>query len=620
MKRETAALPCLTYRNTGIPCKIENSNNNQVVFTMRVSQFFISTLKEAPSEAELASHKLMMRAGYIKKLASGLYTWMPLGLRVLRKVENIVREEMDRSGGIELLMPAIQPADLWQETGRWDVFGPQMLKIKDRHDNLFCFGPTHEEVITDIARREIRSYRQLPINFYQIQTKFRDEVRPRFGVMRAREFLMKDAYSFHADYASLEQTYRLMHDTYSRIFTRLGLKFRAVAADTGAIGGSGSHEFHVLADSGEDALAYCPTSDYAANVELAEAVAPSTPRTAASQTMLDVETPKQTTCEQVAELLGIPLQNTVKLLALMSGTTLNIVLLRGDHSLNETKVSKLPDLSSFRFASEDEIRASFNCPPGFLGPVGIDRKKIRVIADRTVAAMSDFVVGANKAKFHATGVNWGRDLPEPDLIADIRNVITGDPAPDGKGVLEICRGIEVGHIFQLRSKYAEAMKATFLDAQGKAQLIEMGCYGIGVSRIVAAAIEQNFDERGIVLPTAMVPFQIAIVPIGMAKSPAVREAVEQLYADLQAAGIEVLLDDRDERPGVMFADMELIGIPHRIVVGERGLKDGMVEYLGRRAPARSTPPATQPAAGPGNDTAAQVIPLQNALEFVKSRL
>ena len=569
---------------------------------MRVSQFFISTLKEAPSEAELASHKLMMRAGYIKKLASGLYTWMPLGLRVLRKVENIVRAEMDRSGGIELLMPAIQPAELWQETGRWDVFGPQMLKIKDRHDNLFCFGPTHEEVITDIARREIRSYRQLPVNFYQIQTKFRDEVRPRFGVMRAREFLMKDAYSFHADYASLEQTYRVMHETYSRIFTRLGLKFRAVAADTGAIGGSGSHEFHVLADSGEDALAYCPTSDYAANVELAEAVAPNAPRAAATQTMRDIETPRQTTCEQVAELLGIPLQSTVKLLALMSGTTLNILLLRGDHSLNETKVNKLTDLSDFRFATEDEIRASFNCPPGFLGPVGIDRKKIRVIADRTVAAMSDFIVGANKAKFHTAGVNWGRDLPEPDLIADIRNVVTGDASPDGKGTLEICRGIEVGHIFQLRTKYAEAMKATFLDAQGKAQLIEMGCYGIGVSRIVAAAIEQNFDERGIMLPTAMAPFQIAIVPIGMGKSTAVREAVERLYADLQAAGIEVLLDDRDERPGVMFADMELIGIPYRIVIGERGLKDGMVEYQGRR------------------DSAAQAIPLQNALEFVKSKL
>jgi prolyl-tRNA synthetase len=569
---------------------------------MRVSQFFISTLKEAPSEAELPSHKLMMRAGYIRKLASGLYTWMPLGLRVLRKVESIVREEMDRSGGIELLMPAVQPAELWQETGRWEVFGPQMLKIKDRHDNDFCFGPTHEEVITDIARREIRSYRQLPVNFYQIQTKFRDEVRPRFGVMRAREFLMKDAYSFHADYASLEQTYRVMHDTYTRIFTRLGLKFRAVAADTGAIGGSGSHEFHVLADSGEDALAYCPTSDYAANVELAEAVAPVKPRAAATEEMRDVETPRQTTCEQVAELLGIPLQRTVKLIALMASGKLHVLLLRGDHSLNEVKAGKLAGLADFRFATEDEIRAHFDCPPGFLGPVGVDRARTRVIADRTVAMMSDFVVGANKPKFHIAGVNWGRDLSEPDLVVDIRNVASGDLSPDGKGTLEICRGIEVGHIFQLRTKYAEALKATFLDAQGKAQIVEMGCYGIGVSRIVAAAIEQNYDERGIMLPAAMAPFQIAIVPIGMGKSEVVRNTAEQLYAGLQAAGIDVLLDDRDERPGVMFADMELIGIPHRIVIGERGLKDGMLEYQGRR------------------DTAAQAIPLQNAVKFVESRL
>ncbi len=569
---------------------------------MRVSQFFISTLKEAPAEAELASHKLMMRGGYIKKLASGLYTWMPLGLRVLRKVENIVREEMDRSGGIELLMPAIQPAELWQESGRWEVFGPQMLKIKDRHDNDFCFGPTHEEVITDIARREIRSYRQLPINFYQIQTKFRDEVRPRFGVMRAREFLMKDAYSFHADYASLEQTYRVMYETYSRIFTRLGLKFRAVTADTGAIGGSGSHEFHVLADSGEDALAYCPNSEYAANVELAEAVAPSKARAAPSEVMRDVATPTQTTCEQVSDLLAIPLQRTVKLLALVAADNLHVLLLRGDHNLNEVKAGKLPGLADFRFATEDEIRAHFNCPPGFLGPVGIDRAKTRVIADRTVSLMSDFVAGANKPKFHIAGVNWGRDLPEPDLVADIRNVVTGDLSPDGKGTLEICRGIEVGHIFQLRTKYAQALKATFLDAQGKTQTVEMGCYGIGVSRIVAAAIEQNFDERGILLPVAMAPFQIAIVPIGMGKSEAVREAVELLYAKLQTAGIEVLLDDRDERPGVMFADMELIGIPHRIVIGERGLKDGMFEYQGR------------------HDPGSQNFPLQKALEFVKSKL
>jgi len=569
---------------------------------MRVSQFFVSTLKEAPSEAELPSHKLMLRAGYIKKLASGLYTWMPLGLRVLRKVENVVREEMNRSGGVELLMPAVQPAELWQETGRWEVFGPQMLKIRDRHDNQFCFGPTHEEVITDIARREIRSYRQLPVNFYQIQTKFRDEVRPRFGVMRAREFLMKDAYSFHADLASLEKTYRVMHDTYCRIFTRLGLKFRAVAADTGAIGGSGSHEFHVLADAGEDALAYCPSSDYAANVELAEAVAPKIPRATATEIMRNIETPKQTTCEQVAELLGIPLQRTVKLIAVVSTEKLHVLLLRGDHSLNEVKTSKLPGLADFRFATDEEIRSSFNCPPGFLGPVGIDRTKTRIIADYTVAAMSDFVVGANRPKFHTIGVNWIRDLPEPDLVADIRNVIEGDPSPDGKGILEICRGIEVGHIFQLRTKYAEALKATYLDAQGKMQIVEMGCYGIGVSRIVAAAIEQNFDERGIVLPPAMAPFQIVMVPIGMGKSDAVRKAVDHLYAELSSTGIEVLLDDRDERPGVMFADMELIGIPHRVVIGERGLKDGMLEYQGRQ------------------DVAALSIPLQSALEFLKSKI
>jgi len=569
---------------------------------MRVSNYFISTLKEAPAEAELPSHQLMLRAGYIKKLASGLYTWMPLGLRVLRKVENIVREEMDRSGAIELLMPAIQPAELWQESGRWDVFGPQMLKIKDRHENDFCFGPTHEEVITDIARREIRSYRQLPINLYQIQTKFRDEVRPRFGVMRAREFVMKDAYSFHADYSSLEQTYRAMHDTYSQIFTRLGLKFRAVSADTGAIGGSGSHEFHVLADAGEDALAYCPASDYAANVELAEAVAPTTPRLIATEIMRDIETPKQTTCEQVAELLNVPLQRTVKLIALMANDAMCILLLRGDHNLNEVKVSKLPGLADFRFATEQEIRTFFNCPPGFLGPVGIDRTSARIIADRTVTAMSDFVVGSNKAKFHTAGVNWGRDLPEPDLVADIRNVVAGDASPDGQGNLEICRGIEVGHIFQLRTKYAEAMKANYLDAQGKSQSIEMGCYGIGISRIVAAAIEQNFDARGIILPTTIAPFQVVIVPIGMAKSEAVRNKAEQFYAALQTAGIEVLLDDRDERPGVMFADMELIGIPHRVVIGERGLKQNEMEYQGRR------------------DATAQSIPLQNALEFVQSRL
>jgi prolyl-tRNA synthetase len=569
---------------------------------MRVSQFFLSTQKEAPAEAELPSHKLMLRAGYIRKLASGLYTWMPLGLRVLRKVEAVVREEMDRSGGIELLMPAVQPAELWHETGRWEVFGPQMLKIKDRHDHDFCFGPTHEEVITDIARREIKSYRQLPINFYQIQTKFRDEVRPRFGVMRAREFVMKDAYSFHSSFDSLEQTYQVMYDTYSRIFTRLGLQFRAVAADTGAIGGSGSHEFHVLADSGEDALAFCPDSDYAANVELAEAVAPKTARAAATEALRDVSTPSQTTCEDVAALLGIPLQRTVKLLAVIAEEKLVILLLRGDHNLNEIKVNKLPGLSEFRFAREDEIRAFFNCPPGFLGPVGIARSKTRVIADRAVAVMSDFVAGSNKPKFHTVGINWGRDLPEPDLVADIRNVVTGDPSPDGKGKLELCRGIEVGHIFQLRTKYSEALNATYLDESGKAQIMEMGCYGIGVSRIVAAAIEQNYDERGITLPAGMAPFAAAIAPIGIKKNEAVRNAAEQLYAELSAAGVEVLLDDRDERPGVMFADLELIGIPHRIVIGERGLKENMVEYKGRK------------------DADAQQVPLQEIAKFVQSKV
>ena len=555
---------------------------------MRVSQFFISTLKEAPSEAELASHKLMMRGGYIKKLASGLYSWMPLGLRVLRKVENIVREEMDRSGGIELLMPAIQPAELWQESGRWEIFGPQMLKIKDRHDNQFCFGPTHEEVITDIARREIRSYRQLPVNFYQIQTKFRDEVRPRFGVMRAREFLMKDAYSFHADYASLEQTYQVMYETYSRIFTRLGLQFRAVAADTGAIGGSGSHEFHVLADSGEDVLAYCPTSDYAANVELAEAVAPSKPRAVATQSMKKVPTPGQKSIEEVAAFLNVTQQQILKCIAVVGeigGFTL--LLLRGDHALNEVKAGKIAALGEFRFATEDEIEQNMGCRAGYIGPINTH---VNIIADRSAAALTDFVCGANEAGFHFTGANFGRDGIHLDAVNvhDIRNVIAGDASPDGKGVLEICRGIEVGHIFQLRTKYAEALKATFLDAQGKAQIIEMGCYGIGVSRIVAAAVEQNFDERGIVLPAAMAPFQIALVPIGMRKSDAVRGAVELLYAQLRDGGIDVLLDDRDERPGVMFADMELIGIPHRIVIGERGLKDGLLEYQGRSDAAAQT--------------------------------
>jgi prolyl-tRNA synthetase len=546
---------------------------------MRATQFFISTLKEAPNEAELPSHKLMLRAGYIKRLASGLYTWMPIGLRVLRKVEAVVREEMDKSGAIELLMPAVQPAELWEETGRWAVFGPQMLKIKDRHDNQFCFGPTHEEVITDVARREIRSYRQLPVNFYQIQTKFRDEVRPRFGVMRAREFVMKDSYSFHADFASLEQTYRVMYATYSRIFTRLGLQFRAVAADTGAIGGSGSHEFHVLADSGEDALAFCPTSDYAANVELAEAVAPREARAAATQELQKVITPGQKSIEEVAAFFNTTADKVLKAIAVMDAENqFVLLLLRGDHQLNEIKAGKV--LGEFRFASDDEIQRHMGCRPGYIGPV---RAAVRVLADRSAAAMSDFICGANEDGFHYAGANFGRDIALDEAnVHDLRNVVSGDASPDGMGHLELCRGIEVGHIFQLRTKYSEALSATFLDENGKSQVMEMGCYGIGVSRIVGAAIEQNFDERGITLPAQMAPFQLAICPIGWKKSEAVRAAAEALYAELTAAGYDVLLDDRDERPGVMFADMELIGVPHRITLGDRGLKDGKVEYQGRR--------------------------------------
>ncbi|MDP2878354.1 MAG: proline--tRNA ligase [Sulfuricella sp.] len=566
---------------------------------MRVSHFFLSTLKEAPAEAELVSHKLMLRAGLIKRIGSGLYTWMPLGLRVLRKVENIVRDEMDKSGAVELLMPTVVPAELWQETGRWDVFGPQMLKIKDRHGRDFCFGPTHEEVITDVARREIKSYRQLPVNFYQVQTKFRDEIRPRFGVMRAREFVMKDAYSFHASFASLEQTYQVMHDTYSRIFSRLGLKFRAVAADTGAIGGTGSHEFHVLADSGEDAIAFCPGSDYAANIELAEAVSPSMQRPAPVEAMQKVATPGKHSIEEVCEFLKVPAHRVIKTL-LLEGRDGGVValLLRGDHQLNEVKAGKLLQLAQpLRFAADAQIRAAAGCNAGSLGPVGLS---VTLIADRAVATMSDFVCGANEDGHHLTGVNFGRDLPELKELVDLRDVVEGDDSPDGKGKLELCRGIEVGHIFQLRTKYSEAMKATFLDENGKEQVMEMGCYGIGVSRIVAAAIEQGHDEHGIVFPPAMAPFQLAIVPIGINRSELVKETVERLYAELMASGIEVLLDDRDERPGVMFADLELIGIPHRIVIGERGLKDGNVEYQGRR------------------DEKATAIPLQNIVSHIKS--
>ena len=544
---------------------------------MRVSQFFLSTLKEAPQEAELVSHRLMLRAGFIKRLGSGLYTWMPLGLRVLRKVEAVVREEMNRAGALELLMPAVQPAELWQETGRWDKFGPQMLKIKDRHEREFCFGPTHEEVITDIARREIQSYRQLPLNFYQIQTKFRDEIRPRFGVMRAREFMMKDAYSFHTDFGSLQQTYQAMYAAYSCIFTRLGLEFRAVAADTGAIGGSGSHEFHVLADSGEDAIAYCPDSDYAANVELAEAVAPAVVMPAASSDKVRVATLNQHSIDEVAAFLELPATQLVKTLLVEQGEGVVALLVRGDHQLNEIKAAKLLGVDEIRFASDAVVRQVTDCAPGSIGPVGLN---VRIVADRSVAVMADFVCGANEAGFHFTGVNFNRDLPLPE-VADIRNVVAGDVSPDGKGVLAMCRGIEVGHIFQLRTNYSAPMACQYLDEQGKSQIAEMGCYGIGVSRIVAAAIEQNFDARGMTLPVALAPFSLAIVPVGYQKSEQVREVANKLYAELVAAGIEVLLDDRNERPGVMFADMELIGIPHRIVVGERGLKEGMLEYQGR---------------------------------------
>jgi prolyl-tRNA synthetase len=557
---------------------------------MRVSQFFMPTTKEAPADAEIVSHRLMLRAGLIRRLAGGIYTWLPLGLRVVRKVEAIIREEMNRAGAIEVFMPAVQPAELWQESGRWQKYGPELFRLKDRHERDFCLGPTHEEVITDIARREIRSYRQLPVHFYQIQTKFRDEIRPRFGVMRGREFTMKDGYSFHADFDDLEREYRNMRDTYTRIFTRMGLEFRAVAADTGSIGGTGSHEFHVLADSGEDAIAYSPESEYAANVELAEARAPAAPRAAAREAMTKVPTPGKTRCEDVAALLGLPLQRTVKAIAVMHDEAFCLLLLRGDHELNEIKTQKLPGLDPFRFASEAEIVRHVGCRSGYIGPVGIDAS-IRVVADCTVAAMSDFVCGANEEGYHLTGANFGRDLPEPAAVADIRNVVAGDPSPDGKGTLAIVRGIEVGHIFQLRTKYSEAMKATFLDDQGKERFFEMGCYGIGVTRIVGAAIEQNHDDRGIIWPDPIAPFRVAIVPLGYRRSEAVRKAAEDLYAGLLTAGVEVLLDDRDERPGVLLADVELVGIPHRVVIGDRGLKDGRIEYQRRRDAAPTPVPA-----------------------------
>jgi prolyl-tRNA synthetase len=576
---------------------------------MRASRFFISTLKEAPSDAEVVSHQLMMRAGMIKRLGSGIYTYMPIGLKIIRKVEAIVREEMNQSGGIELLMPLIQPAELWQETGRWDKMGAELLRIKDRHGREFAFQPTAEEVITDVVRSEIKSYRQLPLNFYHIQTKFRDERRPRFGLMRGREFTMKDAYSFDRDLAGMQASYKIMYDAYTRIFNRFGLKFRAVAADNGAIGGSGSHEFHVIASTGEDALVYCPTSDYAANMEAAEALPVNATRPAAAQPLSKVETPNATKCELVAEQLKLPLAQTVKTLALTVETETDgklakqyfMLLLRGDHELNEVKVGKVPGLAAHRFSTEAEILEVYGCVPGYLGPIGT-KAPVTVVADRTVANMADFVCGANDADYHYTGANWGRDCAEPDLVLDLRNVVEGDASPDGQGVLAIERGIEVGHVFQLGTAYSEAMKATFLDENGKPAPLQMGCYGIGVTRILGAAIEQNFDDKGIIWPASLAPFELVLCPMGMDRSEAVKQAAEQLYADAVAAGIDVIIDDRGQRPGQMFADWELIGVPHRVVIGDRGLKEGNLEYQGRR------------------DTEATAVPVAEVLAFIKGKM
>ena len=565
---------------------------------MRISQFHFQTLKEDPSDAEVVSHKLMLRASMIRRLGAGIYNYMPLGLRVIRKVENIIREEMNRAGAIELLMPLVQPAELWQETGRWERMGPELLRVKDRHGREFAIQPTSEEVITDIARQELKSWRQLPKNFYHIQTKFRDERRPRFGVMRGREFTMKDAYSFDRDVAGAERSYDAMFACYRQIFNRLGLRYRAVAADTGAIGGSRSHEFQVIAETGEDAIVYCPSSDFAANMELAEAVALLPERALPNEPMQQVVTPGKSTCAEVAALIGVPLNRTVKSIVLATDSTneqgaaavtqLWLLLLRGDHDLNEVKVGKIEGLNQgFRFANVDEIDHHFGCKPGYLGPVNL-KGSVRVIADRTVAQMSDFVTGANQWDHHLRGVNWGRDLPEPARIVDIRNVVEGDPSPDGRGVLAIQRGIEVGHIFYLGTKYSEAMKATYLDETGKPALMQMGCYGIGVTRIVGAAIEQNHDDRGIAWPAAIAPFEAVICPVGAAKSELVRAESEAIYQTLLAAGIDVALDDRDERPGAMFADWELIGVPVRITVGERSLKEGKLELLRRTGMVSST--------------------------------
>ena len=573
---------------------------------MKASQFFISTLKEAPADAEVVSHRLMTRAGMIKKLGAGIYTYMPMGLRVIQKVERIVREEMNRAGAVELAMPVVQPAEYWQETGRFDKMGPELLRIQDRHGRDFVVQPTSEEVVTDIARQELRSYKQLPKNLYQIQTKFRDERRPRFGLMRGREFIMKDAYSFDRDEAGAKLSYRVMAGAYRRIFDRFGLQYRAVAADSGAIGGDLSEEFQVIAATGEDAIVYCPDSEYAANMEKAEALAPAGPRAAASQTMVKTPTPGKSTCADVAELLEIALSSTVKSLVLATdelgdsgevvASQVWLLLLRGDRDMNEGKVGKLPGLSAgFRFATVPEIEAHFGSKPGYLGPVNM-KQPVKVIADREVALMVDWICGANEPDFHFTGVNWGRDLPEPNLVADIRNVVAGDASPDGKGTLAIERGIEVGHVFYLGTKYSQAMNATFLGEDGKPAPFEMGCYGIGITRLPAAAVEQNHDERGMIWPDALAPFTVVICPIGMDRSDEVKNAAQALYNDLLGSGVDVILDDRGERPGAMFADWELIGVPHRVTIGDKSLKDGLVEYQHRRDAASTKVPVADVAA------------------------
>ncbi|HEX2540903.1 MAG TPA: proline--tRNA ligase [Caldimonas sp.] len=579
---------------------------------MKASQFFVSTLKEAPADAEVKSHQLMLRAGFIKRLSAGIYTYMPMGLRVIRKVEAIVREEMDRAGAVELLMPVVQPAELWQESGRFQKYGPELMRVKDRHDRDFVIQPTSEEVITDIARQELRSYRALPRNFYHIQTKFRDERRPRFGVMRGREFTMKDAYSFDRDLDGARASYDRMYAAYVRIFERMGLVFRPVAADNGTIGGIRSHEFQVIAETGEDAIVYCPGSDYAANMEMAEAVAPAAPRGDPSEPLTKTPTPGKSTCEDVAALLGVPLTRTVKSLVLATDavaadgaaatTTLWLLLVRGDHEMNEVKAGKLPGFGGgFRFATAAEIEAHFGSPPGYLGPIGMN-DGVKLVVDRTVAAMSDFICGANEVDYHYTGVNWGRDLPQPGVVADIRNVVEGDPSPDGQGPLAIQRGIEVGHVFLLGSYYSQSMDATYLDEAGKAQLLQMGCYGIGITRIVGAAVEQNHDARGMIWPQSIAPFSIVLCPIGYDRSAAVKEAADGLHAALCEMGVDVLLDDRGERPGAMFADWELVGLPHRVVLSDRGLKAGEVEYQGRR------------------DAAPTTLPRADALPFLKGKL